>query len=241
MSISAARISNKCNPPSSRGSHKCPTCGKGELKPIGQQLVCNRFPVCRQAEVLTNLHVVDETYVYFDTETTGLSAEQNRIIEIGAVKVKNGKVVDEFNTLINPKTYISMRITQITGITNHDLMGKPTEEIVIPQFAEWLSDVDLLVAHNLYFDARFLRATFLRLGLPLFGGRGADTVAMARTALPGLPKHKLEVLSDYFGVPLNNAHRAIHDARAGQQVFEILKQKYPHSFEPKSFLQFAKK
>lgn len=218
----------------------CPKCNTGELRPVLNQLLCNRFPVCRHSEALQIVNSQNDqlTYVVFDTETTGTS-NNDSIIEIGAMKVRGGQVIDEFEALINPGRYITMVITNLTGITNQDLMGQPTEEEVVPQFMEWLSDVDLLVAHNLPFDARMLKNTCRRIGIPNYAGQGVCTLQMARKTLPG-QSHKLGDLCQFFGIELTNAHRAIYDVRATESLFRELRQNQ-QVYQPKAFGDFCKK
>lgn len=174
----------------------------------------------------------------FDFETTGLSDVKDRVIEIGAAKVQHGQIVDEFQSLIHPGRYINQHIQALTGITNQALLGQPHEEVVFPRFVRWIQDADILVAHNLHFDARFLKQTCRRLDLPIFEGEGMDTLALAKKAFPG-GSHKLDVLADRFGVDLTNAHRAIHDVRATVEVLSHLLQIVPP--ETKPFLEFCKR
>ncbi|MBL4952188.1 3'-5' exonuclease [Neobacillus sp. YIM B02564] len=221
---------------------KCPDCGRGVLRPIQSFLICNRFPVCRHKELNTHVQAdpfKGKTYVVWDTETTGLS-NSDQIIEIAGAKVVNGQIVDEFEALINPGFYINMRITEITGITNDDLRGKPSEQEIIPSFLEWLNGVDFLVAHNLPFDARMLKAACRRVGLPLFSGDGVCTLQIAKKLLPGQKSHKLGILCDYFGIPLINAHRAINDVRGTVKVFEKFKEQ-TQDIPMKPFQEFCKR
>ncbi|MFE8701029.1 PolC-type DNA polymerase III [Cytobacillus sp. FJAT-54145] len=220
---------------------KCPQCQTGTLRALRGVLSCTRFPVCRHKEtyhfqVATSSS--SKSYIVFDYETSGRSHRHDKIIEIGAVKVRNGQVVDEFEALVNPGTYISAVITQITGIRNSDLIGKPTEEEILPAFIKWIGDVDFMVAHNLSFDARFLKAACIRLGLPLFSGEGVCTLQTARTLNIPSANNKLGTLCDYFGISLVNAHRAIEDVRSTQQLFERLKERGDVPY--KAFSEFCK-
>jgi DNA polymerase-3 subunit epsilon len=215
----------------------CPSCKKGELRLAVGKLVCNRFPVCRHTEAApAGSSAAGLTYVVVDYETTGTS-NSAKIIEIGAAKVRDGVIVDEFSTFVNPEMYISPIITEITGITNADLMGKPTEREVFPKFMAWLEDVDLFVAHNLPFEARMTKETCKRLGIPNFQGNGICTLALARKVLPG-QSHRLGDLCAYFGIPLSNAHRAIYDVRATVRLAEILMKN--DQFSPRPFSEFCK-
>ena len=160
---------------------------------------------------------IDSTYVVFDIETTGFSSEKNKIIEIGAVKVVGGKIVDKFSSYVNPKEPIPFRIEQLTGINDHMVADAEEIETVLPKFLEFCRDA-VLVAHNAQFDIGFIRAFADRQGL-LFDPTYLDTVALARVLLPHLAKYKLDHVAKALGVVLENHHRAVDDAGATADIF----------------------
>lgn len=160
---------------------------------------------------------LDDTYIVFDLETTGFSAIKDRIIEIGAVKVVKGEIVERFSTFVNPKRPIPFEITQLTGITDEMVMESPGIEIILPQFLEFAGD-GVLVAHNAGFDVGFIEQNCRYLDIePDFVY--VDTVALARVLLPTLSKYKLNVVAKALGISLENHHRAVDDAAATSEIF----------------------
>ena len=170
------------------------------------------------------------TYVVFDLETTGFSAIKDKIIEIGAVKVEEGKITDRFSTFVNPGVPIPFRITQLTGITDQMVMDAPGIETVLPQFLEFIGEA-ALVAHNASFDVGFIEQNCRYQDItPDF--TSVDTVAMARILLPTLSKYKLNVVAGALHISLENHHRAVDDAGATAEIFvrflEMLEEKGIH-------------
>lgn len=161
---------------------------------------------------------LDDTYVVFDIETTGLSKEKEMITEIGAVKVADGKIIDRFSTFVNPQRPISAEITKLTGITDDMVKDAPTIENVLPEFLKFCEDT-VLVAHNASFDTGFIRIAAERAGLGELHHTVVDTLELARALLPELNKHKLDIVCEYLGVTLNGHHRAVNDAEATAEVF----------------------
>ena len=160
---------------------------------------------------------LDDTYIVFDLETTGFSAIKDKIIEIGAVKVVNGEIVDRFSTFVNPKRPIPFEITQLTSITDEMVMGYPDIETILPQFLEFAAG-GVLVAHNAGFDVGFIEQNCRYQDIePDFVY--VDTVAMARVLLPTLSKYKLNVVAKALGISLENHHRAVDDAAATAEIF----------------------
>ncbi len=159
----------------------------------------------------------DETFVVFDLETTGFSSVKDKIIEIGAVKVKNGKITDKFSTFVNPKIPIPFEITQLTSITDQMVLDAPDIESVLPEFLEFTGDA-VLVAHNAGFDMGFLEQNCRYQDImPDF--TSVDTVAMARILLPTLSKHTLDTVAKALNISLENHHRAVDDAGATAEIF----------------------
>ena len=159
-----------------------------------------------------------DSFVVFDIETTGFSSVKNHIIEIGAVKVENGKIVDRFSTYVNPQEPIPYRITKLTTITDADVMDAPTIDQVLPEFFAFCEGC-VLVAHNASFDIGFIKENARRLGLP-YAYTHVDTLAMARVLLPQLAKFTLDHVAKTVGVSLENHHRAVDDAEATAEIFE---------------------
>ena len=161
---------------------------------------------------------LDDTYVVFDIETTGLSKEKEMITEIGAVKVADGKIIDRFSTFVNPQRPISAEITKLTGITDDMVKDAPTIENILPEFLKFCEDT-VLVAHNASFDTGFIRIAAERAGLGELHHTIVDTLELARALLPELNKHKLDIVCEHLGVTLNGHHRAVNDAEATAEVF----------------------
>lgn len=162
------------------------------------------------------------SYVVFDLETTGLSAGINEIIEIGAVKVIDGRVQSKFNTLVNPGQYIPAALSQKIHITNAMVADKPKIDTVLPRFAEYIGTLPL-VAHNAAFDMSFILRACDKCGITLTNPV-IDTLYLSRHYLKECKRHNLAYLTDYFDISLTNAHRAYYDAKATQQLFEIIKE-----------------
>lgn len=171
-------------------------------------------------------------YVAFDLETTGLSCDTDEIIEIGALKVKDGKVVDRFMSLVHPKAAIRPEITQITGITNEMTKTAPEVSIVIPEFIEFCGD-DIVLGHNVMFDYKFVKTFARRCGLD-FEKKGIDTLKIARKVLPDLPSKSLGSVCEHYQIINSAAHRAYHDALATAKIYQIMAH-YFEAAEPKVF------
>ena len=153
----------------------------------------------------------------FDIETTGFSPVNNRIIEIGAVKVSAGQITDRFSAFVNPDVPIPFEIEKLTGINDSMVMDAPFIETVLPQFLEFCKDA-VLVAHNAGFDMSFIKENALRQGISR-KFTYVDTVGMARILLPHQAKHTLDAVAKTMGVSLENHHRAVDDAEATAEIF----------------------
>ena len=160
---------------------------------------------------------LNSSYVIFDLETTGFSPELNNIIEIGAVKVKEGKIIDRFSAFVNPKEPIPFRIEQLTGINDGMVINAPGIETVLPEFLDFSKDC-VMVAHNADFDTSFIIKKAHLLGLkPEF--TIVDTVSMARILLPQLNRFKLDTVAKALNISLENHHRAVDDAECTAYIF----------------------
>ena len=152
----------------------------------------------------------DEEFVAFDLETTGLSSRTDRIIEIGAVILKNGQEVDRFQTFVDPERPLDKKIVELTGITEEMLEGAPKIEEVLPKFLEFIGG-RVLVAHNSDFDTGFIRAECARLGYE-YNYTAADTLILSQNLLSQLNKFKLNIVANALSLPEFNHHRAADDA-----------------------------
>ncbi|MCD8046532.1 MAG: PolC-type DNA polymerase III [Clostridiales bacterium] len=157
------------------------------------------------------------TYAVFDLETTGFSPEKNKIIEIGAVKVEDGKVTDRFSTFVNPQMPIPYEIEKLTSISDDMVIGAPTIDQALPQFMEF-SEGAAMVAHNADFDMSFIRKNCEMLSLPC-EKTVLDTVSLARVLLPQLNRYKLDTVAKALQISLNHHHRAVDDAGCTAEIF----------------------
>ncbi|MEE1313624.1 MAG: 3'-5' exonuclease [Lachnospiraceae bacterium] len=181
-------------------------------------------------------------YVAFDLETTGLSEEHDEIIEVGAVKIRNHKIVGKYNQIINPHRPIPYQIIQLTGIDQELVDQGREKEEVLDEFLDFCNGYPLL-GHNVMFDYRFMKTAMRRAGKP-FEKTGADTYGIAKKLLKQEVKKKsLESLCNYYCYTNQAAHRAYHDALATAVIYEKMKQQFPEekeAFLPKQ-LQYRPK
>ena len=160
---------------------------------------------------------MEEAFVVFDIETTGFSPVSNRIIEIGAVRVEKGSIVDRFSVFVNPQVPIPFKIEQLTGINDGMVVDAETIEEVLPKFLEF-SEGAVMVAHNAGFDMSFIIENCKRQGIER-EFTYVDTVGMARMLLPGLNRFKLDTVAKALNIPLLNHHRAVDDAACTAEIF----------------------
>ena len=172
-------------------------------------------------------------YVAFDLETTGLSAKNDRIIEIGAVLMENGQEIDRFQTFVDPEMRLQKETIDLTGITDDMLKGAPKLEEVFPKFLEFVGD-RVLVAHNADFDTGFIRVACQRLGYP-YKYTSVDTLVMSQNLLPQLGKFKLDLVANALNLPEFNHHRAADDAvtcgMIAAKLFEKLEEMDVHTLQ----------
>ncbi len=159
----------------------------------------------------------DETVV-FDIETTGFSPVNDRIIEIGAVKVREGKITERFSAFVNPGKPIPFRIEQLTGINDAMVLDAPGIEEVLPRFLDFCGDA-VLAAHNAGFDMSFIKENVRRAGI-LKEFTYLDTMGIARLLLPGQAKHTLDAVAKTLHISLENHHRAVDDAECTAEMYQ---------------------
>lgn len=172
---------------------------------------------------LVNEEDFNQEFVVFDIETTGLSSKHDMITEIGAVKVRNGAVVDQYSALVNPQMKIPFEIVELTGITNEMVANERTIDLVLPEFLDFIGKAPV-VAHNAKFDVGFIREQSMRLHLD-FNPTVLDTIDLAKLIITEIKRYNLKRLTRYLNVSLVNHHRAVDDANATALVFIKLLQK----------------
>ena len=189
---------------------------------------CEMYMIDDEALMITNpkdKKIDEEEFVVFDIETTGLNSHFNKIIEIGAVKIKAGRIIDRYSQLINPGISIPYHITEITSITNEQVANQPKIDEVIGKFVDFIGDA-VLVAHNAPFDMGFIKRDikeYLNIDLE---NSVIDTLQMARDLFPDLKKYGLGDLNKTLGLALEKHHRAVDDSQATANMFIIFLEKY---------------
>ena len=171
----------------------------------------------KESSVSRDTPLENGKYVVFDLETTGFSPEKDRIIEIGAVRLENGKETGRFSEFVNPKIPIPYRITQLTSITNDMVSHEEPIETILPRFLAFCEGC-VLVGHNVAFDVSFVRQNAKNLNLP-FSFTSIDTIGMARVMLPGHKSYNLDAVGKMLGVVNPHHHRAVDDAETTKEIF----------------------
>lgn len=166
---------------------------------------------------------LDTEYCVLDIETTGLSYRTEKITEFGAIKIKNGEIIDTFECFVNPEKPIPYEVIKVTHITDDMVRDAETIEQVLPKFLEFAGD-DVLVAHNANFDIGFIRHFAEEQGYKL-NNTYIDTLALARDMFPDYKKHKLGIIADNLGIRVDVAHRALDDVKTLVKVFEVMLKK----------------
>ena len=182
-------------------------------------------------------------YVSLDLETTGLEPKNDRIIEIGAVKITDGTVQETYSLLVDPQMKIPERITELTGISDDMVAGQPFAEDGVRGLLEFCEDLPLL-GHNLMFDYGFIKHSAVNMGLGFEKG-GMDTLKIARVVLPDLESRSLQSLRQYYHIPQEEAHRALEDALTTFHLYEKLREEFeeehPELFAPKELIYKVKR
>ena len=163
---------------------------------------------------------IDTEYCVFDLETTGLSYRTEKITEIGAIKIKNGEIVDTFETFVNPEKPIPYEVVQVTHITDDMVKDAPTIDEILPKFLEFIGD-SVLVAHNADFDIGFTKFNAEKLGYKL-DNTYVDTLRLAKQIFPDYKKYKLGIIAENLGIKVDVAHRALDDVKTLVQVFNVM-------------------
>lgn len=159
-----------------------------------------------------------ETFIAFDTETTGLRPETDRVLEIGAVKFNKAGILDKFETLINPQKPIPPECTEINHITDEMVKDAPLAKDALSSFVEFIKD-GILIAHNATFDINFINSELEREKFKTLGNKVIDTLNVVRWAYPLLGKYNLQLMARLMNVNVEDAHRAYDDARVCMEIF----------------------
>ena len=171
--------------------------------------------------------LLDETYVVFDLETTGLYADKgDSIIEIGAVKMINGKIIDTFDTFVNPNVKLSSEIISITGITDEMLVDAPNEEDAVKTFIDWVGEYPM-VAHNAKFDISFTNSAYRKYNLGVLNNTLIDTLGLSRYLESNERYHNLATLVVRYNIPWDEEkhHRADYDAKGTALILDKMLKK----------------
>lgn len=162
---------------------------------------------------------VPECYVVIDIETTGLDPKKDRIIELGAIRVIEGDILDEFEMLVHYKGQLSDAIVSLTGLTDEMLSEQGVEaRQALQGFLEFVGR-DRIVGHNLSFDMDFLHEACRENGLPFMGNRQEDLLRISRRKVTGVANYKLSTLAEHFGIPYEQKHRALADCHMVHEVY----------------------
>ena len=179
---------------------------------------------------------LNDEFVVFDIETTGLSAAREKITEIGAFRVVNGEIRDKFSTFVNPEKHISAKITELTGITDAMVEDAPSEGDAVKSFLEFCGENAVVVAHNASFDTSFIKAAAERNRLK-YTLTHIDTLAMSRGIFSQLNKHKLDTIAKHLKLGEFNHHRAYDDAYMLAKIFLVMLNKLSEEYNVKNISQ----
>lgn len=172
-----------------------------------------RVPLPARSTLLSDLVVVT-----FDTETTGVNPNYDRLLEVGAAKYRGGRLIQETNWMIHPQQFVPLSAQEIHGIGPEDLRDARAFDVVYPEIAAFFAGA-VLIAHNANFDIGFLRAEILRAGYPLPSQETIDTMQYFRRMLPDLPSYRLASIASALGIEGGTFHRALDDAKYTAEIF----------------------
>lgn len=170
--------------------------------------------------IMLNKYIED--YVLYDLETTGISVQSDEVIEIAAVKVRKGEIVEEFSELVNPGKPIPYAASRVNNITDDMVKKAPTFEVVLKEFIEF-AGANVLVGHNIHtFDMKFIYRACKKYYGKTITNDYIDTLNLAKICFPNWKHRRLGDLADYYGISTAGAHRALEDCRMNQKIFEML-------------------
>ena len=185
-------------------------------------LIISSLSMC-MSDITYKSNLDSLTYVAFDVETTGLSAVAQKLVELSGVKFNPlSHEVETFSRLINPEIPIPREVTNIHGIDDKMVKGKPTVRQVVPEFLDWIGFNSVLIAHNAPFDLDFMRVNVARLGLECPTNYVIDTLVLSRECLPEAPRHQLKTVVETLNLPSGGYHRALADSVHVKDVFLTL-------------------
>lgn len=179
---------------------------------------------------------MSDTFVCFDIETTGLMPTRDKIIEIGALKIREKRIVGKFQAFLNPKMKLTKQIIELTGINDEMLENAREAEEVIKEFVDFCED-EVIVGHNIKFDFSFIKVYAKNQNIP-FEKKAIDTLKLAREFHGELDSKSLENMCKFYGIHNKNAHRAYDDAEATAKLYFQMKEKFYHK-SPRSFVPIA--
>lgn len=172
---------------------------------------------------MINIDTPLSDYILFDLETTGLSTENDQVVEISALKITCGEITDEFSTLVNPGIHIPYQASSINGITDEMVKDAPDMEHALKDFISFIGN-SILVGHNIKrFDLGFIQRDAVRYFGKQITNDYVDTLTLSRKYLPELCSHSLGYLADHYDVSYEGAHRALADCHINKQVYDCLK------------------
>lgn len=181
------------------------------------------YNVCKDVRYMKGNSLIKNLndYTVLDIETTGFSPKNNEIIELAAIKVRNGKIVDTYNSLIKPANEISSSISNLTGITNEMIKYSPNIEEEFINFLKFIG-ADIVIGHNITFDISFISTNSLKIFSSPFLNNYIDTLTLSRRYVKS-PHHNLKTMANIFNIDYTGAHRALKDCFITQTLYEILK------------------
>lgn len=180
---------------------------------------------CKRPYKGNSLIEFPDDYIVLDLETTGLSPVYNEIIEVGAIKIRDGKIADQFNAFCKPENPIPYFITDLTGITNEMVKDAPSIKTVLKQVEDFVGE-EIIVGHNVNFDINFIyEKNVEHFGKP-FTNNFIDTMRISRKLYPELPHHRLSDLTKHLHIKQEGAHRAVDDCISTFKCFEIMKSSF---------------